>query len=265
MPAIDPARLEREIKWILQAISEPATLRRRVLRLLDVYSDPKLHARKAGKERGTQGIHVPEPLIKQLGRDLRRGTAHDPALAWRLADELFKHELLEMQRLAVAVLPRHDGRQLATWAERNAPNVVEPLVLSELCSAGLIGWRRAHPRAFLETASAWLGSRQKRVRLLGLLALYSAVRDEAFEDMPSIFSLLSGHARLAVGESLPAMIRLVRALAQRSAPETARYLLDELVSDRDAMKGIVQSSLEAFPRPLQSKLRDALAGKQSMV
>jgi hypothetical protein len=259
MPAVDPARLEREIETLMEAAAEPQALTRRVLDLLEFYAERA--RRTAGTEAATpyKAFGVPRPVVRGLGAALRARLGDNPEAALAAASALWGAGYRETQFLAASILGVLQGREAAGWAAARAETCPDAVCLAELARSGLAGWRAAEPQTYLAQTSAWLRSGSERVRALGATGLTALVDDASFEDLPAVFRLLTDLPLAGHGVFRRALEQTVDALARRSPPEAARFLLDALRLGTPGAASLARRSLPAFPARQRGLLEEALS------
>jgi len=263
MPAINPERLRQQVEDLLTVLGDQVTLKRQCLDLLDYYADHSHRSFASGGVKGTEWVFgVPRPVVRALSQGLRSRTQQKPALILPTATTLWEAGYRETRLLASAILGGIQQMEVAQWAEARASNCDDSVVLMELASQGLAGLREAYPTAFLERVSGWLGSTHRWLRLFALMALHSAVENPAFEDLPTVFRLLSGVSEKTRGESRKVLHALLRTLTRRSPPESARFLLDELAREVPGIQRMIRASLGHFPTRQQELLKHALSVKK---
>jgi hypothetical protein len=261
MPAIDPLRLEREIDQLVEAIDDPIAIRRESLDLLAFYADRTRRSASAKGARGsTKSFGVPRPVLRILGHALHQRAPKKPVAALAAADSLWQAGYRETQFMAAALLGGLKGDEVPAWAEEHVGGCKDYAALQELAERGLAGWRTGSREDFLSRASVWLETTNARLRGLALLALAVEVATPTFEDLPSVFRMARGQADSVRGETRQALFALVRALAQRSPPETARFLLDDLPDGGAGTRRLVREVLTEFPPRHRAALRKALSG-----
>jgi hypothetical protein len=257
VPAINPARLEKELEAIVELLDDPGEFRRRCLELLRFYGDrTKRTVDTADFE--LSALNAPSALIRTMATHFQTSVSEDPALAQPAASALWQSGYREARILAVAILGAQVRDEVPGWATEWAKESVDPVVLDELAHQGLDRWRRSSPSEFIAQTSEWISAR--RTHLFGLKAILSAVEDQEFEDLPSIYRMLRGQSASVRGESRLVLNQLVSELAKRSPQETARFLLDERHREPELAKRVIRDVLPAFPRRQQNLLRDALSG-----
>ncbi len=262
MPAVNPERLRQQVEDLLTLLGDPVALKRQCLDILDFYADRTRRLAASGGVEDTAWVfNVPRPVLRALSHGLCSHTQEKPALMLPTATALWDAGYRETRLLASDILGGIRQSEVAQWAETRVPNCDDRAVLTELASQGLVGLREADPAAFLERVSVWLGSTHRRLRLFALMALQSASGDPAFEDLPTVFRLLSGVSEMARGESRQVLYTLLRTLTRRSPPEAARFLLDELACAIPGTQRMIRVSLEHFPERQRELLKQALSAK----
>jgi hypothetical protein len=257
MPAMNPARLEKEIEAIVKLMDDPGEFRRKCLELLRFYAD-RTKRKVDSDDFELSALNAPSALVRTMANNFQAYVKNDPALAQPAASALWQSGFREARILAVAMLGAQVRDEVPGWAAEWAKESVDPVVLDELAHQGLVRWRESSPSAFLTRAGEWLTER--RTHLLGLKAIQSAVEDPGFEDLPSIYRILRGQSGKVRGESRRALTELVSGLSGRSPQETARFLLEELNREPKLARRLIRDSIAAFPRRQQSLLQDALSG-----
>jgi hypothetical protein len=260
MPAIDPERLQRQSEELRQLMAEPERLVRRASDLLDFYADRTRRPSATSEIADTTWLlGVPRPVLRAFGRALSEGAQRYPLGSRQAADLLWDAGYREARRLACAILSGETSAWIGDWVEDRTLTCDDPPALTPLAEEGLLGWRGAHPAEFLERCRSWLESSSGRLQLLAVKALQAAVDDPAFNGLPKLFRTLDGQLGHLHGQSRRVVAELIEALARRSAPEAARFLLDQLASDQPGSASLIRSSLAAFPPSQASHLRRALS------
>jgi hypothetical protein len=262
MPAIDPERLKKQVDNLLDVVSDPVELKRGCVELLDFYADRTLKSIAVGKANVTyRAFGAPKPLMRALSVGLRNRLEEQPTSSFPAAAALWEAGYRETRVLASAILGELNGEEVPGWAETWALECDDQITLRELANQGLASWRKAYPTTFLKRVEIWLGSTQKKLRSLALLALQSAVEDPSFEDLPTVFRFLDGTTGRFRGVLFHDLNRLIIALARRSPPEAARFLMDELARGSRVTKRMVQNTMENFPIRQRDLLERALSAK----
>ena len=261
MPAIDPARLRRQIEDLGADRGEPAHLHARILELLEFYRDrtrrPTAAARAADPGRRTLG--VPRPVLRALARGLDEILVSDTDVRSALAAHLWEAGLAETQYLAACVAGTLPEDRPAEWAADRARGSESRPALKDLAEQGLFRLRTRSPQRLLEAVELWLRSGDPRLRALAYYAAADLVGQEGFGDLPAVLRLLESTLQDAGGFPQPALQQLIEALARQSPPEAARLLIDELGRAVPGTAELVRLTLPAFPPFQRGRLERALS------
>lgn len=254
MPAVDPARLAREIERAFEPDDGPGLLARRVADLLAAYAE---RARRPGGAR-TDTLNVPRPVMRAVGRALASASGAG-ASAIELASALWSIPLRETRILAAEALAPCMAEEAADWVEAQATEASDPTVLERLAARGLSGYRAGDARRALARAGGWVESSGARQRELGLVFLKAFIEEGGSEDLRRVLSLLAACPALGRGVERRALSGLLRALAERSPQETARYLADGVRAGSPASSAIARQILPLLSGRQQQILEEALA------
>lgn len=261
MTAVDPQRLAREIESLGTVLDDPKSLRSRIIALLDIYADrTRRTGGGANPERTHWSFDVPPPILRSLKLFLQGKLAQKPNLVWEITDELWHAGYRETQLLAIDVLMLCSDHKVAEWVEEHATESVDNATMATLARDGLSGWRQSAPKDFIAAASRWLQDEKAMIRAFSLYGLGAAVRDPAFEDLPTIFSMLHDFTQPTRGESRRGLLELMRALANRSPAETTHFLLDRLKREGAQAERLARSVLEILPKAQRIAIQQALSG-----
>lgn len=260
MPVVNPARLAKQMEDLFAQINDPVAFRRQCLDLLEFYTD---RTRRPGTAKGAEDtskvFNVQQPILRAMSSGLSAHLQGNPSLSEQIAVELWAAGYRETRLLAASILSGQSRAVVAELAEAWVSDCDDRQALSTLASSGIAGWRRADVSGFLERVSIWLDQRSRQLRNFALMALRAAVEDSSFEDLPTVFRMLAGVVERVRGASRQSLFELVRAMARRSPPETARFLLDELNQDSAGARRMIKSTLEAFPERQRDLLEHALS------
>ena len=240
MPVIDPSRLAQQVAQLQAVAADPAELTQAVAKLLDEYVD---RTRRLPLEDSP----VPAPVQRAILHSLHGALGNDPDAVARTAAALWQAGPIAAKSLAAGLIGSCPGGSAADLAQTWATEAVPPRVIQLLGEVGLTSWRRTHPSEFLQRAEGWLADRRRPLALYGLRA---AVQEAEFEDLPAVFQLLDGIGGRVRGESKRAFGLLIKALATRSANETAQFLVEQVeagVPGTAWMRALLSD--RAFPSP----------------
>ncbi len=260
MPSVNPTRLAQQAQGLAELLATPQALQRAAVELFDFYADRTLRSgRRSGAHLSPRAFGAPNPVVRAAERSVAAGARERPECVWPAAQALWRVGYRETSLLAIALLASLAEDEVGQWAAEVAAGCRDPIVLEALADRGLSAWRRADPPRFLRAAGSWLRPKGSvALQAFALLALRAAVHDPEFEDLPGLIKLIHGLAARVRGERLRALQELVRALARRSPPEAARFLLDELQKGGEPAARLAKRSLEAFPARYQQTIRRAL-------
>lgn len=260
MPAVDPDRLDREIRAILRSFSDPPRLARQVLDHFEFYADrAKRSAAQDGHELNGNVPRVAQPVLRIMQRRFAAAAAADPDQSLIVSQALWETGWIDARLLAASILEPLTGNAIPGVVEAWSLATRDRSILRALAQSALSGWRRAHPDEFLKRCRTWLRARKEPKRILALCALQSAVEDPAFPAVPAVLESLERLAQSVRGDSRRALHHLIEALAERTPVETARFLLDELEAGVSGADRLIRACIEAFPSRQQASLQASLS------
>ena len=261
MPAIDPARLSREVQAVTLAFDRTPELVDRVLALFDFYADrvlrPGAHASVRAPQRT---FSAPLPVINSLRRAFgREATAH-PELAWEVADALWSVGYHETYLLAAAVLEPQSDARVAAWVEERLRGSLEARLSRLLATSAWRGWRAADPQGFLTLVEAWVQGKDAARQGFAFLALQAAAAEAPSDRLAPLIDLLYRLPSPRAAAVQQSRRDLLRELAERSPAEIAAYLLHEHARAAPGSERDLRLMLDLFPPELRQRLRLALRG-----
>jgi len=257
MPAVDPARLKREMESLRTALPDLERFQREALDLIQRYEDKT--QRPARSLRTGRAFLTPLPLIKMLVRELGSYMEDNPVLYQQAADTLWDSGNIELQYAAIQMAASRSGPDVPTSAERWARGCEAFEVLDELAGTGIGAWRDTSCDHFLSQVEIWLEKPWIRVQTFALLALKHAAAQQAFQDLPTVFRLVHPVDRFERRESRRALVQLVEELARRSPQEAAFFVIDELQEGGKHAKQLARKTLPIFPAPQQRLIQRTLS------
>jgi hypothetical protein len=264
MPAIQLARLKIQAVQLAERFSDPGAFGRALHDLLDFYADRTYRPGQAGEPPPLLTAYiVPQPVIRQILKELAPYAGQDRPAALALCDALWAEPVYEFRLLAASLLglvtvePREEIlARVVAWANPST----ELRLLRALLTAGLARFRRERPEAYLLQVEAWLRAEETYLQHLGLQALVALLSDGEFDNLPAVFRLLTPLARSAPAGLRPDLLEVIQRLAGRSPQETAFFLRQNLApkAEHPGAAWLARQSLAAFPPELESGLRAAL-------
>ena len=266
MPAIQLARLKTLSVQLADVFSQPGLFRRRLIDLLDFYSDRTYRPGQSGRNISLlPHFRIPQPVMRQIEVELGPLAAQNPEEAFQLMDIIWADGYLETRLLAVYLLsqvpPTPSGpiiKRIHAWAKPGEDSTV----LSALLSSGSSRFQRECPDQWQAIIEDWMKSADPSAMGNGLRALLSLARDTEFGNLPVIFGLLIPSMQ-AVPSNLQAdYLDLIEVLARRSAPETAYFLRQSINASGDPSIGrLVRKALPFFNPEQQNGLRAAMVNR----
>lgn len=260
MPAIDLARLGRQVDRLQQAFVAPAELQRATLDVLDYYAERARRptATADSLERG-RSLDVPAPVVRAIGVGLQKQARLHPEGCLPAADAMWVARTREAQVLACWVLAVRVDAGVAGWLELRAEELDDPAVLRAAVERGLEGWRKEEARAYVDQVKRWLESPRSALQVLGLRALEAALDMPELDDLQHAFGALALLPRPVRGEARHVLEAVLAGLAQRSPAETTRFLIEEIERDLPGIERLVRSLASGMPPPQRARLTAALA------
>lgn len=260
MPAVNPERLKKQVDDLLDLLEDPTAFLRQCLDLLDFYSDRTRRPNMSSTaDTMDWDFNTPRPVMRVLINGIVSRAAKQPATLMPVATVLWNAGFRETRLLACTILGCQRRSDVGQWIEKWISDCVDSAAIDQLARLGVTGWREAYFKSYTAKMEKWLKGSLRRLRLFALIALQSAVEDVDFNDLPTIFRILSGASKSVRGESRQALYKLVRTLAKRSPPEATRFLLDELEGEIPGSRRMIRSLLESFPARQRDLLERALS------
>jgi hypothetical protein len=263
MPAIQPARLKKQVSNLAGEFNQPALFVRDLHALLDLYTD---HTHRPGQSGEPPPLiasyKTPPPVMRQVWHELMPRIKQQPADVLPLCDALWAESNYDMQLLAARLLgqvpvapPDPVIDRLHSWVRQG----LDKHTLDGLLTYGLARLQQDAPDSLVELVSSWMNSSDLPTQQAGLCALLPMISDSGNETMPSIFRLLTPFLRVAPSYLRPDILSILTALAHNSPSETA-YLLRQNLStpDNPDTAWLIRQVLDEFPQETQTGLRAAL-------
>jgi hypothetical protein len=263
MPAIQLARLKIQVTDLLTHFDEPAEFLRQLHDLLNFYADRTRRPGRSGKPKPLiQAYNVPQQVMRRIEGDLAPRVTAEPEKALALADQLWADPWFECRLLAIGILgmlpldaPETITLRLQEWGKTCRENAL----LDALLETGAASLRAESPDDFLLLVDRWLTNGDLPSRTIGLRALPALVKNPKFENLPTLYRLLSPLLREALSSLESDLLHAVRALGERSPQETAYFLRQNLnAPHKSGLAVIVRRSLDVFPPEMEDLLRTTL-------
>ncbi len=263
MPAIQLTRLRLQAAHLRDSFSRPEAFARGLQAMLELYADRTHRPGQAGKPPPLiSAYHVPAPVLRQILLELKPLILSDAERALLLCDTLWAQPNLECRMLAASIL----GFLPASHAEKTLERVQiwagaekEEQLIDTLLNQGLLNFRQELPERFLGLVERWLNSENLQEQRLGLKALAPLIEEEANENNPVLFRLLTPLTRAVPPVLRSDLIVALGAMAHHSPTETAYYLCQNLASPHSLdTPWLARQLLPEFPPETRQTLREAL-------
>jgi hypothetical protein len=233
MPAVQLVRLRSEISILNQSLNQPELFYRRLVDLLESYSNRVYRAGySVAISHQVERFHVPPFVLNQLEVEVSQISRLDRNTTFALVDLLSLSSFWEVKYLASCILGHMDPnppedvlQRLKSWLTPELEPDLQEMVLSKAAQRV----RVTHPYRWQEIIESWVESTDVAVKAMGLRGLQSLVRDPRYDNLPFVFRLVRDPIIQADQIFRPTMVQLMKALAERSPVETA-FFVKQIVS-----------------------------------
>lgn len=266
MPAIQLARLKKQLDELRDVWSQPERFENDLIGLLEVYADHSLRTGQAAEPATLlPSYKVPGLLIRQIVLGLDDVLEADPAYTLDIAERLWARGFFEPRLLAIHFLgytwsekDRFVNVSAAWMAATNDESLIEAFF-----SHGLADFAAENPQAYLDLAEGWLQANQVTQKAAGLRALETLVRQPAFDNIPRCFRLVAPLVRQPSEALRPELSGVLSELGERSPAETAYFYLDIMESSLSPQTAsLIRHGLESLPSEQQQRVREWLREKR---
>jgi hypothetical protein len=260
MPAIQPAQLRGQVARLAELYYQPGEFVRQLHRLLVRYADHTHRHGQSGEPSALVAAYkTPPPVMRQVFVATRSFASQDLPATLDLTAALWAEPYLEFRLLAAQLLgqapcqpPQPVLQRLQAWVEGTS----DEQVLSVLFDAGMSRLRQEASPFLLELAESWLAATDLPAQLAGLRMLIPLVEGTSFQNLPTIYRLLTPYLRFVPPGLRPELVALLTLLAQRSPQETAYHLLQALSApEHPSTPALIRQVLPEFPSEIQEELR----------
>jgi hypothetical protein len=259
MPAIQPEQLQRQIEDLIGLAYDPRSFIRSTMNLLDYYADRTKRPRSStAKIEIAKILRVPRPVMRTLCQRILQFDGGDAERWLEIGRGLWSQAIREARQVAACTLAKSPEELISNEVEAWAIVCEDDEALTHLTTMGLRAWRVKNQQRFYASVEAWLLDPRVRIRHLAILALHARSGDDDFDELPMVLEYLAGLSTHVRGSSQRSLTSLIRQLAQISAPEVAKYLINELEADVQGARRLAQAVLAIFPGRLQQELRESL-------
>jgi hypothetical protein len=263
MPAIQPARLKKQVLELVAQYSQPAIFVRQLHALLDMYSNHTHRRGQSGEPLPLVGSYnAPAPVMNQVWHELERLIQAQPQALWPLCDVLWAEQNLDLQLLAGRILgrlpvtsPEPVLTRLQAWVHTNPDN----RLLDGLFDGGLAALLQEAYDPLMELVAEWLSSGDLPTQHAGLRSLKSIIKQSGASSLPGISTLIKPYLRIAPTRLRPDILAVVRAMAHCSPAEAAFLLRQNLSApDNPDTPWLIRQVLDEFPEEMRHGLKEAM-------
>jgi hypothetical protein len=264
MPAIQLGRLKIQSAQLAERFNDPAAFCRGFHELLDFYADRAYRPGQAGEPPPLlRSYNVPQPILRQVLKDLIPQAVNDPPAGFGLCDALWQVAYLEFRWMAAALLgqlPPDPPAPILERIEAWATPSTESRLVDALLSFGLARLRAEKPERTQAEIQAWLISTDQFTQQLGLQALPYLLDEPGYDNLPQVYPMITQLVRAAPSTLRPDLLNVLKKLATISPRETAYFLRQNLTirQDNPGTAWLARNSLASFPPEIQSNLRAAI-------
>ena len=260
MPAIQPARLKKQVADLAAIFDQPVQFVRQLHALLHQYSDHTHRPGQAGLPSPLVGSYnAPPPVMRQVWLALMPLVEGDPKRTLPVCDALWAEPNYDLQLLAARLLgqvpvdpPRPVVERIQAWVQQAADH----RLMNGLLENSLVCLQRDAPQQMMELVTLWLASSELTSQQAGLRALLPVIASSGSENMPAIFRLLTPYLRIAPTRLRPDILRVLSALVQISPAETAYVLRQNLSApDNPDTQWLIRQVLDRFSEETRAGLK----------
>ena len=265
MPAIDLARLKKQISLLADIFDQPEEFLREHREILDFYVNHTLRSQGVAPSSVLPTYRTPPVVLRQIETTLGRVAEAQPVQALELADALWDEGWLETRLLAAYLLgriPPQEERLLArltAWTQQ----VRDPDVRAALLTTSLSRLRNETPDLFLILVKEWLHPARQRMWSNGIQAIVPLVNTPDYDNLPPIFELAEPIVKSAPAALQFDMQELLTTLYNASPDETIFFIAQILKKTKSPLPAVsLRRMLPNLPETLQADLREILQSKK---
>lgn len=263
MPAVELSRLRSQINGLIERFANPADFRLALRDLLELYANRAYRPGQAVKPQPLLPSYRVTPLIiHQLELELGKTCQEQPGQALGVVDALWHDPYLEPRLLAATLLgtiPASHQEAVVQTMRAWAVPTENFRMLDTLFRSGTTILRRSAPQLLFKLFEEWLNSSDMETQAMGVRALIPIIEDQAFENLPPVFRLLSPLVQRSSTPLFTDLQAVLEALARRTPIETAYFLRQALsMAPAPGTSRLVRRCLPLFGPAQQASLRAAL-------
>jgi hypothetical protein len=257
------ARLRMQTAELIQQYSDPVSFIRSLHTLYNYYSDRTYRPGQSGEPPPLLfAYNVPDPILREITRELSPILARDKSAALALLDQLWIENCLEFRLLAAILLGLIDPNpvgpiveRVKTWANPST----ESRLLDTILSNGLENIRRNVPKVNYDLIAEWISSQDSFHKHIGLRAILPLINTPFFVNIPVFFQLITPFVRIVPPALRSDLVDVLRALTQHSPQETAYFLRQVMaMPENPDTAWMIRQCLNEFDPEIQGSLRSAI-------
>ncbi len=264
MPAVERLRLRAQILTLIGQFDEPASFCSGLKDLLDQYSNRAYRPGQVVKSQPLLPSYRVTPLIlREIEVEFNRLGLEKPEQSLKVAEVLWTDSHLEPRLLAATLLgaiPIQLGESVISIVRAWAKPEENFTIIEALFQNSTTTLRRAGASPLLRLAEDWISSSSIQVQALGVRILIPLVHDQAFENLPPVYRLLTSLVQNVPGPVQADLQAIIEELIKRSPTETAFFLRQALpIAQGQATARLIRRCLPSFAPEQQATLKAALA------
>lgn len=263
MPAIQPARLQKQSAELVAQFNDPAEFVRKLYNYLESYADRTHRPGQAGDHPSLiQAYGVRSPVIRQVVKDLTPLAKENPAVSLELCDALWEQPVLEFRQISAYILGFIKTKSSNSVIDRIKIFInkeTDDRLIDELLIYGLANARKNHPHSVYALIDDWFATKDPFFLKIGLRSLIPLSKEGGIKNLPIIYKLIQPFVRDHSLEYFPDLTELIDVLAHQSPQETGHFLsqtLDLTNSPHTAL--LIRQCINSFPSDIQTSLRNDL-------
>lgn len=262
MPAIQLARLKKQIDVLRFSWLDIQEFQRELNNLLDFYAD---HSYRMGQSAEPitllDSYHVPAPLIREIVNGLSDLLVKEEEYTIRVCHRLWEQEIYETKLLAIHFLGfvRKSEQKVADIAGLWMATTTDQQLINAMFNYGVAEFAARNPDAYLDMVRLWLEKPETVEQSIGLNALETLIRIPDFNNFPPCYKLVTPFVRQADPQLRPELVRVLVALAERSPTETTYFYMSIMEAKISTQTGIlIRQSIHTLPHENYEKVWERL-------
>ena len=260
MPAVQLARLKRQIDSLAWHFTRPAEFCRGLHELMETYGDLTYRPTPAVKQSTGKvpSYHVPVVVMRQLELSAGQWAQENAPAALDLIDALWQEPMSEPRYLAaylLGMLPLDLSPTVTERLQRWARPGEEKEFLQALFKQGTVMLRRQAAGIYFNQVRDWLNETDLALKRIGLLAVRPLIEDRSFENLPAVFNAVGPVLQAHPGSLKHELVEVIIALSQRSPTETA-YFVRQMAGQNTSpdLLRLLRRCVAEFPENIRTQL-----------